>query len=146
MKPLNLSFQNCKLFQNRLKPYREIATRTWPTQYEHVSPKNWTQPTPQEEQRKTRYGVVKPLSIVPEHVCTWFARKHFNCVWINKIDGSIVELYECKENALKVLEEWSKFYKALQDHNQSNRLGNVMCPFQQEDGAQCLHCCTISQI
>ena len=27
MKPLNQSFQNCKLFQNRLNRYQEIGTR-----------------------------------------------------------------------------------------------------------------------
>ena len=29
IKSLNHGFQNCKRFQNRLKRYREITTRTW---------------------------------------------------------------------------------------------------------------------
>ena len=30
MKPLNHTFENCKLFQDLLNHHREIATRTWP--------------------------------------------------------------------------------------------------------------------
>ena len=36
MNPLNCTFQNCKRFQNRLKCYWEISTRTWPEIYTFV--------------------------------------------------------------------------------------------------------------